>query len=309
MNLEFNVVLQQALILFVILGIGYGGGKLKILDSKATKKLSEVLLYIASPMMVLNSFFIEFSKERLINIFWMVGFSVITFIIAFILSKFIYIRFDEKTAIILRYTAVFSNCGYMGLPMMRAVFGDEGAFYGSFYVVIFQVFLWSYGYLIFGAKDTKGDTIKRVLLNPSIIAVYIGTIVFLFKIPAPVFIKEAVKAVGDTTMPLSMLIVGGVISTTTLPSLFNDWKVYLSSTVRLIIMPLLAFLTSKMIGIPHLPAAATVTALAMPAAANTTIFSEMFDGDSVFASKCVAASCLLSIITVPVIIGWITSSF
>lgn len=305
--MEFNIVLRQVLVLFIILAIGYVSGKFNILDSFGTKKLSEVLLYIAAPMMVLSSFFIEFSKERLVNIIWIVGFTVFTFIISIMLSKFIYRRFNEKTAIVLRYTAIFSNCGYMGLPLMRAVFGDEGAFYGSFYVVIFQVFVWSYGYLMFGSKDTKAQMIKRVLLNPAIIAVYIGTIVFLFSIPIPESIKGGIKAVGDMTMPLSMLIIGGVISTTRLLTLFNDWKIYLSSFVRLILMPVLAFLISLLVGVPPLPAAITITALAMPVAANATIFSEMFGKDTVFASKCVAVSNLLSIITAPLIISWVAS--
>lgn len=305
--MESNIVLQQVLILFIILGIGYVGGRFKILDSIGTKKLSEVLLYISSPMMVLGSFFIEFSKERLINIIWIVGFSVFMFIVSIVLSKVIYRRFDDKTAPVLKFTAIFSNCGYMGLPLMRAVFGDEGAFYGSFYIVIFQVFIWSYGYMMFGGKGTKGMTVKRVLLNPAIIAVYIGTIIFLLKIPVPASIKGAINAVGNMTMPLSMLIVGGVISTAKLWTLFNDWRVYLSSIVRLIIMPVLSFLISTLVGVPPLPAAITVTALSMPVAANATIFSEMFGRDAVFASKCVAVSSILSIITAPIIISLVLS--
>ncbi len=97
------------------------------------------------------------------------------------------------------------------------------------------------------------------------------------------------------------------MSTAKLAALFNDWKVYLSSFVRLVFMPVLAFLASKLAGVPSLPAAVTVTALAMPAATNTTVFSEMFDKDSVFASKCVTVSSLLSIITIPLIIGWVAS--
>ena len=274
--MKFDIVLNQVLILFIILGIGYAGGRFRILDSNGTKKLSEVLLYICSPMLVLSSFFIEYSREHLINIIWIIAFSVVTFIIAIYLSKLIYGRFNEKTAVVLRYTAIFSNCGYMGLPLMKAVFGDEGAFYGAFYVVIFQVFLWSYGYIMFGSRDTKINTIKRVLSSPSIIAVFAGTIVFLFRIPIPATIERAIEAVGDMTMPLSMLIVGGVISTASLPSLFNDWRVYLSSFVRLIFMPILAFFISRLAGVPPLPASITVTSLAMPVAANTTIFSEMF---------------------------------
>lgn len=305
--MESSIIFNQVLILFIILAIGYVAGKFKILDSSGTKKLSEVLLFVAAPMMVLGAFFIEFSKERLVNIIWIVGFATFMFIVSIMLSKLIYRRFHEMTAPVLRFAAVFSNCGYMGLPLMKAIFGDEGAFYGSFYIVVFHVFLWSYGYVIFGSKDRQSGILKRVLLNPSIIALYIGTIIFIFSIPVPLPIKGAVKAVGDMTLPLSMLIIGGVISTSRIVTLFTDWKVYLASFVRLILMPSLAFFIALIVGVPSLPAAITVTALAMPVAANATIFSEMFGKDAVFGSKCIAVSNLLSILTAPLIIGWVVA--
>lgn len=305
--MEFSIVLRQVLILFIILVIGSVASKFNILDSNGSKKISEILLYIATPMMIFSSFFIELSQELLVNVIWVLGFSTIMFIVSIILSKHIYRKFNINAAPILRFTAVFSNCGYMGIPLMKAVFGDEGAFYGSFYVVIFYVFLWSYGYIILGEKDTMAKTIKRVLLNPSMIAVYVGTIVFLFNIPVPEVIKGAAKSVGDMTMPLSMLIVGAATSNTRFVSLFSDWKVYVSSLVRLVLMPVLAFLISLLAGVPSLPSIIIVTALAMPAAATVAVFAETFDKDTVFASKCVTVSNLLSIITIPAIISWVAS--
>ncbi|MGI6084641.1 MAG: AEC family transporter [Acetivibrionales bacterium] len=305
--MEFNIVLHQVLILFIILAIGYVAGKCNILDSNGTKKLSEVLLYIAVPSMVFSSFFIELSQERLVNIAWMLGFSFFMFIFSIIFSKLFFLKFNEQVNPILRFIAIFSNCGYMGIPLMKAIFGDEGAFYGSFYIVLFNVFVWSYGYMLFGGENTKSELIKRVLFNPALISVYAGTIVFLLQIPIPEVVKGAVKTVGDTTMPLSMMIIGGVISTEKLSSLFNDWRVYLSAFVRLILMPVVAFFIALWAGVPSIPAAITVTALAMPAAANAAIFPKLFGGDAVFASKCVAVTNLLSLITVPVILSWVAS--
>lgn len=301
--MEYLTIFNQVAILFIILLTGVVAGKFKIIDSNATKKLSEVLLYVTSPMMVLNSFFIEFSKERLINVLWIVGTGMGMFAVSILLSKVIYRRFDEKIVPVLRFTAIFSNCGYMGLPLINAVLGSEGVFYGSFYIVTFHTVLWSYGYTMFGGQESGARIIKRLLIKPSIIALYIGLTIFLFSIPVPEIVKGAVKAVGDMTMPLSMLIIGGVMSTTKLSTVFGDWRVYLSSFVRLIVMPLLYFILAYLISVPELPAAVLVSALAMPAAANTTIFSEMFDKDSVFASKCVTVSTLLSIVTAPIVIS------
>jgi predicted permease len=229
------------------------------------------------------------------------------FIISIFLSKVIYGKFEEKIVPVLRFTAIFSNCGYMGLPLLYAVFGSEGVFYGSFYIVTFHTVLWSYGYMMYGGKESKAKIIKRLLINPSIIALYIGLIIFLFSISVPETIMGAVRAVGDMTMPLSMLIIGGIMSSTKLLAVFSDWRVYLSSLIRLIVMPLLYFAITYLLGVPSLPIAVMVTLLAMPAAANTTIFAEMFDKDAVFASKCVTVSTILSIITAPIIISTFAS--
>lgn len=301
--MDFVTVLNQVIILFIILVVGFVAGKFNILDSTGTRKLSEVLLYVSSPMMILNSFFIEFSKDRMVNVLWIVGTGMGMFVVSILLSKLIYGRFEDKIVPVLRFTAIFSNCGYIGLPFINSLFGSEGVFYGSFYIVTFNAVLWTYGYMLYGGKGSAGQIIKKLLVSPSIIALYVGLVVFLFSIPVPEPVKGAVKAVGDITMPLSMLIIGGVMSTTKLHTVFSDWRVYLSSFIRLIFMPLLYSALAYIAGVPTLPAAVLVTALAMPAAANTTIFAELFDKDSVFASKCVTVSTLLSIITAPIVIS------
>lgn len=300
-----TLVLNQVLVLFIIMLVGFIAGKAGVIDSTGSKKLSGVMLYVTSPMLVLKSFFITFTTERLINILWIMGMAMFMYLLAIWLSKLIYSRFPDDASPILRFTAIFSNCGYMGLPVMYALYGDDGVFYGSFYIVAFNIILWTYGYLMFGGRGTRRQIAVKVFANPSIIAVYAGMVIFITGLPIPSPVESAVTVVGDMTMPLSMLIVGAVISTDKLKDVFSDWRVYLSSFVRLILMPLIALALSRIPGIPELPAAVAITALAMPAAANTTIFAELFNKDSVFASKCVSVSTLLSIATIPVILSLI----
>jgi predicted permease len=304
--MRFEVVLNQVLILFLILLVGYVGARVGILDTPAVRKLSEVLLYIASPMLVFKSFFFTFSMDRLANAGWVVVISLVFFLLSTLISKLIYAPFPDKVNPVMRFTAIFSNCGYMGLPMLKALFGDDGVFYGSFYIVMFHIILWTVGVRIFGVGGASGG-LKKVFLSPAIIAVYCGMIVFVVQIPIPDVVKGAAQAVGDMTMPLSMLIIGAVLATAKPKEIFNDPKVYLTSAIRLIAMPLLALLLTRLVNIPHMPAAILVTAVAMPAAANITIFAEMFGKDSTFASKCVSVSTLLSILTAPIIISLIGS--
>lgn len=304
--MNFTIVLNQALILFIILIIGFVAGKTGIIADGASKKLSELLLHVTSPMLVLSSFFFEYSAEKMRNALLVLSLGSCFYLLCIFLSGILYRKYDSKVKPILRFTAVFSNCGFMGLPMMKALYGDDGVFLGSFYVVAFNLFVWTFGLAMFSEVKGKAGirhSLKKALLSPALISVYVGVVIFVFQIPVPGFVQQGVKYVGDMTLPLSMLIIGALISTAKLSSLLNDFKVYYASAVRLIMFPLIAYAIFHFIGTPKIVTSVIVTAAAMPIAANTTIFAEMFDKDSVFASKAVTLSTMLSIITAPLIVS------
>lgn len=304
--MNFEIVLGQVLILFIIIIVGVIAGKAGIIADGASKKLSELLLYVTSPMMVLGSFFFEYSAEKLMNGLLVLLVAIGFYFISIFISSILFKGFNEKVKPIMRFSAVFSNAGFMGLPMMKALFGSEGVFLGSFYVVAFNIFVWTFGYAMYGNTKESGGMgrlLKKALLNPSVIAVYAGVVIFIFRIPVPDAVKSAVDYIGDMTMPLSMLIIGALISTAELKSLVNDIRIYYVSAVRLIVMPLLAYGILYLTGVPEMILSIVVTALAMPVAATTTIFADLFDKDAVFASKAVTLSTILSIITAPLIVG------
>ncbi len=304
--MNFQIVLNQVLILLIILTIGFVAGKTGIIAGGASKKLSELLLYVTNPMLVLGSFFFEYSADKMKNALLVLLLGSGFFLFSILISAILYRNYNSLVKPILRFTAVFSNCGFMGLPMMKALFGDEGVFLGSFYISAFNLFVWTFGLAMFSGSNGKVNirtSLKNALLNPAMIAVYVGVVIFIFRIPVPAVISQALKYVGDMTLPLSMLIIGALISTAKVSTLLNDVKVYYASAVKLILLPLAAYGIFSLIGAPKMVTSVVVTAVAMPIAANTTIFAEMFDKDSVFASKVVTLSTILSIFTAPLIIS------
>ncbi|UZQ86496.1 AEC family transporter [Thermoclostridium stercorarium] len=304
--MNFDIVFDQVLILLIIMVAGVIAGKAGIIADGASKKFSELLLYVTSPMLVLGSFFFEYSAEKFINGLMVFLIATVFYFFSIFLSSILFKGFDEKIKPIMRFSSVFSNAGFIGLPMMKALYGQDGVFLGSFYIVAFNLFVWTFGYTMYG-EAKKGDGIKslmkKALLNPSVIAVYVGIIIFVLRIPVPESVKSAVNYIGDMTMPLSMLIIGALISTAKIKELVNDARVYYVSAVRLILMPLLAYGILYLLGVPEQIVSIIVTALAMPVAATTTIFADLFDKDAVFASKAVMVSTILSVITAPVIVA------
>lgn len=147
--MKFDIVINQAIILFIMMIAGIAAGKAGIISEGVSKKLSELLLYVTSPMMILGSFFFEYSREKLIDALLVLALGTVFFLLTIGLSNVLFSRYDEKKKPILRFTMVFSNSGFIGLPMMKALFGNDGIFYGSFYNIAFDIFLWTFGVAMF----------------------------------------------------------------------------------------------------------------------------------------------------------------
>ena len=173
---------------------------------------------------------------------------------------------------------------------------------GSIFVAVFNILLWTNGVAIFSSKGKLDKaSLKKIALNPGIITVLIGIILFAFSVRLPGPVAKAVDLVGSMTIPLSMLLVGAVVAECKFKELLKGWDLYYISAIRLILIPLAAFAALKILDIPKLLLTVCVLLAAMPAAATTTIFAELYDSDSKFASRVVVFTTLSSIVTLPLV--------
>lgn len=295
-----GTVFNQVLILFFIMIIGFIAKKSGIFNSTVNKKLSELLLKVTSPLLVISSFQVDFTQDILMNVLIVSAFAMSAHIVSILLGQVLFRRCDTESCKIMKFAAVYSNCGYMGFPLLASLFGNIGVLYGSVYIAAFNIFLWTNGVMIFSdTKKLDRNTIKKVLLNPGIVSVVIGILLFIFSLKLPAPVASAVEMVGSMTSPLSMLIIGATIADCELKKLFRGWNLYYITAVRLILIPLLAFVVLKLVGLPDMLLKVCVLVVAMPIATTTAIFAELYDSDSIFASRTVVFSTLLSIITIP----------
>ncbi len=297
-----GTVFNQVIILFIIMLIGFIAKKQGIFNSSVNKKLSELLLKVTSPLLVISSFQVEFTQDILKNVLIVFTFAMSAHIVSILLGQILFRRCDTESCKIMKFSAVYSNCGYMGFPLLASLFGNIGVLFGSVYVAAFNIFLWTNGVMIFNdSKKPDRHTIKKVLLNPGIISVVIGILLFVFSLKLPAPVASAVEMVGSMTSPLSMLIVGATIADCELKKLFKGWNIYYISAVRLILIPLLAFAILRLAGLQDMLLKVCVLVVAMPVATTTAIFAELYDSDAIFASRTVVLSTLLSIITIPLL--------
>ena len=298
---NFYTVFVQVLILFIFMGFGFVGEKKKLISTEGSKVISDIILYFVTPCLIINSLNIKFDSDKLSGLLiCLVAFFVIQ--IASVLLVCLLFRKDHISTRVLRFAVVFSNVGYMGLPLQKAVLGDEGVFYGSVCVAAFNVFVWTYG-IICMSGDKKQMSVKKLILNPGIIAVTIGIVLFLFSLKLPSPISSAIGSMASLNTPLAMMVIGFNLARSNLLSALKDKRVYLVSFLRLVFIPLVSLFVLWALGLRGTLLVSVIIATSAPVAAATTVFSVKYGADTELSVKLVAFTTLLSIFTMSAIVA------
>lgn len=279
---------------------GFYARKKDIIDEKTNKNLSNLLMEITLPMLIISSFNYKYSKDMLYGSIKIFLYSIVIHLILIILSKFFLHKYDIDKQKILRSIMIFSNCGFMGYPVIESLYGSVGVFYTAIFNVAFNLFLFGYGTMLFSGKKDK-KTIKAAALSPGTVAVYIGLFIFIFSIKIPSPINKAISMVGSMTTPLSMIIVGSMIANQNIIEVLKEKSEYYISLLRLIIAPLITLIFLKIIKADSFLTSICVMIEAMPGAVLVVVFAEKFDQDVSLASKSIFITTVLSIITIPLI--------
>ncbi len=294
------IVLNKIISLFLIILIGVYGSKKNIINEEINKGLRRILLEVTLPLLVINSFSFEFSDGMGKNVLTAFIYSITFMALGAIISYIFLFPLKGEKKKILHFANVFSNCGFIGFPIINSLYGAEGVVYTSIFNMVFTIALWTYGVMIFSDKMSK-EKIKKVLVNPAIIAVYIGIPIMLLNIKLPTFLLDTTKIVGDMTAPISMIIVGSILSKVRIKDVFKEVSIYYEALIKLIIIPLILFLIKIIIKDNTTVINTIIVLQAMPAAAMTSIFAADFNKEKEYSAKVVFITTLLSIITIPII--------
>lgn len=303
--MEFSAITESVFSLFIIILVGVYGSKKKIITPEVNKGLTDILIKLALPFMIVSSFMFTYDdtiKSNVLNTFF---YSIIAYALMAVLSYIILIPVKKDKKTVLHFANVFVNTGYVGFPVLNSVFGYEGVIYGSIFNVFFVILVWTYGIMLYKGKLEKGYLKKEIislLFNPSIIAVIIGIILMVFDIEIKGALLTSIKSIGNITGPLSMFIIGVILSNVKIKQHLKDWTVYYGIAIKLIIIPIIIYLLSLTVGDSTKAVYSVIIMTAMPASAMTSILAESYDKEKEFAAIIVSATTLMSLITVPILI-------
>lgn len=301
-------VFNQATVLFLLLLVGFIAKKLKIMTDELGKGISNLIIYIMLPALIITAMNYEFSEEMLsmsIKLLTIAPFVHIFMIILAILFTKVFIIEDIKKRGVYQFLIVFGNVGFMGYPIIRSIYGDIGVFYAAIHNIWFNILMWTVGIMLMSSDD-KGKMNLKALVNPGIISIAIGFFLFIFSIELPEPISIALSKLGNATTPLSMMVVGSLIADAKIKEIFTNTKLIFVSIIKLVIVPLIVYLVLSRFDLPKMVVGIPVILSGMPSAANAAIYARKYDSDYKLASQGVFLTTLLCLITIPMLMMLLT---
>jgi malate permease and related proteins len=296
--------LSQTLILFILMGVGFAAGKIKFLDEAGNRAISKLLVNFILPALIIDSMQRPFSPEMRDLAYSTLGLSFVAYGIAvpfaWLLVKAVGAKGGERGAH--AFGAIFSNCAFMGFPVIEAILGKDAIFAASVANIPFQLLAFSVG--PFMLARTAGHGVKlgaRSFVTPAAVSAFVGFALFAGGVALPATIASSLKLLGSTTTPMSMVLIGSIVSRMDWKSAVARPKVYATSIYRLAVFPLGLYALLRALGASGLALSVPVVLSAMPVAANSAILAEAYGGDAETASSLVLVSTLLSVATIPVL--------
>lgn len=288
---------QTLLLLFMLLG--YIIRKTGIITPATRGSFNLFLINITLPAMILHSFLGEVSFDHLTQSGIILAVSAASCLLAWLIGCVLWKGQPISRKGPLIFGTMFSNAGNAGLPVVQLVFGDVGVFFASIFLIPVRILMWTLGVGLF-LPDKQEGRWRKLLLNPSIIVVFLGLGLMMTGLKLPGVLGDAVKRVGDITSPLSMILIGTTLAEMPLRQMLCK-EAFTMSILRLVVLPLITLAVLILLRADPLVAGVVFVLSAMPVATNTVVLSERYGMDYHMAGRCVLLSTLLSLITVPLL--------
>ena len=301
------ILLRQMIILFLLMLAGYVCRRTGLLKEDAFRPLSVIVIQIANPALILSSSFENTLDVSSYELMGTVGFAFLIYGLLLVTGKVIFgfVKVEKSKRNIYELMLMFSNIGFMGIPLVKMVFGPKEFFYITVFQIPYDILIYTYGvYLLCNGREGKGLSVKqriKNLVNPGSIAAVGAMIIYITSFKLPEIITEPLGMLGNLAAPLSMMVIGASFYNVEFKTIISDYKLLLFSALKLIIMPMaLMFLLAQM-GVSKEMLHVCLIVFATPVGSMVVMFAQQFENGHATANKCVAFTTLLSVATIPLL--------
>lgn len=304
--MQISLLLMEEIIkLFVIMFMGYAVVKAGLMKPSESKSVSVIMVYLVIPCVILNAFQVEYTpdvqKGLLLACAAAVAVHILFLLLTAILKKPLHLDVIERA------TIIYSNAGILVIPLVQELLGQEYVIYSSAYIAVQLILIWTHCKNMLCEEDKLEW--KKVLLNVNIISIIVGVVLFIFRIQLPSGAQDVLNMMNNMIGPLGMLLAGMVIAEVPLKTVFTRKRSYLSAALRLFIYPVFVLGLMKVIqtfaSIQDSKQILLTVYLASitPACATVTSMAQLYDKDAAYSSSLYVLTTLLSIATMPVMVG------
>ena len=291
-------VLLQVMTLFLLILTGFIAAKKNVLDDRGLRGLNTLVLNFAQPALILSKMQLPTTPQLITELAWVFVLTCATIAIAGVIAHRIFGHEERSRRATLTVLSMVSNCGFMGYPVITATMGEDALIYAVMFVTAFNLMSWTLGAYFFGGR--KAMQPQRLLRNPTIWAVIGGMGLFLTGWTLPGFVNSALDMMGATTTPVAMFVIGARLISLRREHL-KDARLLLACGLRLVVFPALILLL-RLTPLPEMVVSSVYVCTAMPCAALTAMQAERYDCEKELASRGVALSTALSMLTVPLML-------
>ena len=291
-------IFEKGMILFIMMAVGYVCGKTGMITKRGAQQLTSILFYVVTPSLTISSLQNMIGKVSINSLLICTILSAIVMALSILISMLFFRKSTYEKKKVLRFAATYSNCGFMGIPLVEAVLGSAGVAYASIFGAVYNFYVWSHGLVSMSSK--RNIELKRLILNPGLTGLAIGLPLFALSYRIPDLIAFPLSSFASLNTPLAMIVIGTFISRVNLKEIFLDFDIYKLSAVRLLLIPLVVLAMLLPFHVDKTVAITVLLLSAAPAGANTVMFAAQFGADAKLASRAVALTTLISMLTMPI---------
>ena len=291
------MLIQQILVMLAMMAVGAVLVRVGMVDEAGTKQLSSIALYVATPAVIIQAFAIEFDPEQLVNALWMGLF----FTLALVVSAAIAYLVCGKADRVGQFAVIFSNSGFVGIPIISGLLGPEFIFYVTITMAVGTFALWTYGVLLMSG-DKGQISMKKIVTNPAVIALFVGLALFFAPVRLPDMVAQFLTGMGNLNTGLGMLVLGANLGSSNLGLLFTDRRIYKACAFRLLVVPAVTILLCMVMPVSAEIRMVLLIVEACPCGAVTSMLAQLYGGDFQYGTGLVIVTTLLSMATMPLIL-------
>jgi hypothetical protein len=298
-------ILPPITVLMTLMVLGLVLGRFKILGKEFNRGLNFLILKISFPCLILVSMQKPFSAQLAVlgGWAWLVSLALYTVLFLVSLLIFRWSTLDPERKGIYRFIVMFSNVGFMGFPLMEALWGRDSIFLGALFNINFNLFVFSVGIWVLTKHKTRGGfPLKEILVNPGLWATLVGFLLFLFSLSLPPLVFKLADTLGSLTTPLSMVLIGSILAQSSLREAWKGKGIWILATLRLILIPLAVWALLLPWSLPREVTRLAVLVAAMPAAANASLMATEYTNRPEVAGQAVFVTTALSFLTIPAVV-------